>query len=66
MSPTTAASAKSRALFLQINLDNLLGVIGTTGVGKKDGLEKTEEGNRNEIPDEKIRVEEEEQEQEKR
>jgi len=50
---------KGRALFFKVNLDNLLSVVpGTTGVGKKDGLEKTEKGNRNEVPDKEIRVEE--------
>src|SRR5436190_7525850 len=46
------------ALLPQIDFDNFFGVVPRpTGVGHKDGLEKAEESNANQVTDEEVRVE---------
>ena len=47
------------ALFLQIDLNQLLGIVpGAAGVGHRDRLEQAEHGNGNEVSNEEVRVEE--------
>ena len=48
-----------RALLLQLDLDDLLGVVpGAAGVGHEDRLEEAEERDRDQVADEEVRLEE--------
>src|ERR1700722_17854457 len=54
-----ARVVQRRALLLQLDLDDLLGVVpGAAGVRHEQGLEEAEERDRDQVPDEEERVEE--------
>jgi hypothetical protein len=56
-----------RALLLQLDLDDLLGVVpGAAGVGHEDRLVEAEERDRDQVADEEVRLEEGEREREKK
>ena len=58
VSPTTVAACSGGALLLQLDLDELLGVVpGAAGVGHEDGLEQAEERDRDQVADEEVRLE---------
>ena len=47
------------AFGIQVHLNNLLCVVpSATGVGHEDGLVKAEDGNRDQVPDEEVRIDE--------
>src|SRR5450432_1828231 len=53
-----ARGVQRRALLLEVDLDELLGVVpGAARVGHEDGLEETEEGDRDQVADEEERLE---------
>ena len=59
VSPTTVAACSGVPFCLQLDLDDLLGVVpGAAGVGHEDGLEQAEERDRDQVADEEVRLEE--------
>ena len=59
VSPTTVAACSGVPFSLQIDLDELLGVVPrAAGVGHVDRLEQAEHGDRDQVGDEEVRVEE--------
>ena len=59
VSPTTVAACSGVPFSLQIDLDELLGVVpGAAGVGHVDRLEQAEHRDGNQVGDEEVRVEE--------
>ena len=59
VSPTTLAACSVGALLLQLDLDDLLGVVpGAAGVGHEDGLVETEDRDGDQVADEEERLDE--------